>query len=95
MRHQHLRDPFGVSLRLRAYRPGAGIARHAGAARRTLARMRYDVSVELDGSARAIDREPLIGFVERTLAAEGVEEGTVSTPVVQPVPAQGPPNTPR
>ena len=40
--------------------------------------MPYDVSVELDGSARtAVDAAPYVALVKDVLAAEGVEDGAV------------------
>ncbi len=40
--------------------------------------MSYDVSAELDGSARTVvDAAPYVAFVEDVLAAEGVEDGAV------------------
>ncbi len=40
--------------------------------------MPYDVSAELDGSARsALDAAPYVALVEDVLAAEGVEDGAV------------------
>jgi probable rRNA maturation factor len=40
--------------------------------------MTYDVSVELDGAGRTVEPAPLVAFVERALASEGVEDGAVA-----------------
>lgn len=40
--------------------------------------MPYDISIELDGSARALDPEPVRALVARALDEEGVEDAAVA-----------------